>query len=121
MFDEIDVLLRFPTLLFGAILFIEENEVPLFYHACSKRLTVSFIRLNANLGRVSPSMQTSFLSNFLVHLDAGKLDEKVETRNCYCIHIRRVSPSTYDEFLVQDEFSVSNVNSAPIKCEVTRP
>ena len=56
VFDEIDVLLRSPVLFFGVILFItcKENVVPVFCRLpCSKRLTVSFTRLNANLGRVS--------------------------------------------------------------------
>ncbi len=35
VFDELDVLLRFPTLFFGAILFINENVVPVFYRARS--------------------------------------------------------------------------------------
>ncbi len=31
----------------------KENAVPVFYRARTKRLSVSFTRLNANLGRVS--------------------------------------------------------------------
>ena len=57
VFDEIDVLLRSPALFFGFILFFitcKENVVPVFCRLpCSKHLTVSFTRLNANLGRVS--------------------------------------------------------------------
>ena len=79
VFDEISVLLRFPTLFFSAILFIREIivwEIPDQFLLCSKRLPVSFTRLNANLGRVSR------LDRIIVQLSLfgrDQLDKKVES------------------------------------------
>ncbi len=54
VFDEIDVRLRFPILSSSAPFCLLENVVPVFYCARSVTMfTVSFTRLNANLGRVS--------------------------------------------------------------------
>ncbi len=98
------VLLRFPILFFDAILFIKENVyvVAVFYRARSvcRLIYQSKCEFRTNF----PSRRDSPLT--FPSIWTGKLDERVETRNS------SVTAFTPDEFLVQDEFPVSNVDLA---------
>ncbi len=92
VFDEINILLRFPTLFFSAILFIREISLrDSSLLLCSKRLPVSFTRL-VRFRTIFPSRLESRLT--FLSIWTGRLDEEIiiETRNS--------SVTATDEFLV---------------------